>query len=124
MELTNYASQSGYQNGLDNRPSVHLVQINSDCSYNPSQMYLVVNHSIISLTPMEQKVVRLLLKNKGTVVEREDLMMLLWQTCEYISEGALTTCISRLRRKLKSFSSKPLIETVKGVGYMIPDVNV
>lgn len=57
---------------------------------------------------------------RSITVSREDLMMALWQTDEFISDGSLTTCISRLRSKLKAVFGTPLIETRKGIGYILP----
>lgn len=73
----------------------------------------------IHLTKSEQKVLCRLVKDKGTVVSRKDLMMILWQTDEFISEGTLTTCISRLRSKMIKAFDMDLIQTKKGRGYRL-----
>lgn len=82
---------------------------------------LCLDASQIHLTKSEQKVLCRLAKEKGMVVSRKDLMMILWQTDEYISEGTLTTCISRLRAKLmKAFDFDPIL-TKKGRGYSLTE---
>ncbi|WP_304683621.1 helix-turn-helix domain-containing protein [Ileibacterium valens] len=47
-------------------------------------------------------------------------MQELWQTDTYISEGSLTTCVSRLRSRLKNLGMPDPIRTKKGIGYYIP----
>lgn len=56
---------------------------------------------------------------KSKVVTREELMMELWNTDEYVSDGTLTTIVSRLRAKLKANCNDDVIHTKKGVGYFI-----
>lgn len=74
----------------------------------------------VSLTRTEQKILSKLILERGKPVTREELMMLLWQTDEFINDGTLSTCISRLRAKLKVRIQQELIVTRKGVGYLIP----
>lgn len=45
--------------------------------------------------------------------------MELWSTDEFVSDGTLTTMVSRLRSKLKRFCGQELIMTKKGQGYLI-----
>ena len=47
-------------------------------------------------------------------------MMDLWETDEYVSDGTLTTMISRLRSKLKAACGQEIICTKKGLGYYMP----
>ena len=47
-------------------------------------------------------------------------MMDLWDTDEYVSDGTLTTVVSRLRSKLKAACGEELVETRKRQGYRIP----
>ena len=55
-----------------------------------------------------------------SIVTREELMMELWSTDEFVSDGTLTTIISRLRNKLRTVCHSELILTKKGQGYLIP----
>ncbi len=72
------------------------------------------------LTKSEQKIMTALLEKKGNVVSREKLMMVLWNTDEFVTDASLTVLISRLRTKLKEISGKEeMIWTKKGMGYYI-----
>ena len=53
------------------------------------------------------------------VVTRDDLMTDLWNNNEFINDNALTVNISRLRAKLKSFGYEDVIDTRKGMGYIL-----
>lgn len=74
----------------------------------------------IELTRSERRIVAKLVENHPDVVTREELMMDLWDTDEYVSDGTLTTMISRLRSKLKAICGREIIGTKKGQGYYIP----
>ncbi|WP_283651288.1 winged helix-turn-helix domain-containing protein [Ileibacterium valens] len=88
--------------------------------YDPDLEEIVFNEKKLPLTFSQQKVVRTLLDQKGAVVNRKALMQELWQTDTYISEGSLTTCVSRLRSRLKNVGMPDPIRTKKGIGYYIP----
>lgn len=60
-----------------------------------------------------------LLDHKSNIVTREELMMELWDTDEYVSDGTLTVIVCRLRAKLKEASGEEIIKTKKGQGYII-----
>lgn len=84
------------------------------------QMALYFGEREVELTKSERRVVARLAENHPDVVTREELMTDLWETDEYVSDGTLTTMISRLRSKLKSACGGEMIETKKGQGYFIP----
>ena len=60
-----------------------------------------------------------LLRSRGKIVSRDDLMTDLWNNNEFINDNALTVNISRLRNKLQNFGLENRIETRKGQGYKL-----
>ena len=80
---------------------------------------LVCRGRKFDLTKSEYKIISRLLEQKPEVVTREELMMELWSTDEFVSDGTLTTLISRLRSKLKAAGGDEVIRTKKGLGYYI-----
>lgn len=71
----------------------------------------------VTLSKTEQKLLRLLLENRGQVLSRDTLLDRVWGT-EFVDENALSVAIKRLRDKLEDNPSKPRwIKTVYGVGY-------
>ncbi len=87
--------------------------------FEQEQQALYQNGREIELTKLERRVLRKLADSRPDVVAREELMMDLWDTEEYISDGTLTTVVCRLRAKLKSVCGTELIRTKKGQGYWI-----
>ncbi len=83
------------------------------------QQALYFGEREIELTKTERKVIMKLADSRPYVVTREELMMDLWDTDEYVSDGTLTTVISRLRNKLKSLCGAEIIGTKKGQGYFL-----
>lgn len=77
------------------------------------------NESCIELTKNEIKILSLLLKNKNKVVSRENLMMSLWESDEFVTDNALTVSINRLRSKIKELDLEDFIKTKKGIGYIV-----
>lgn len=71
------------------------------------------------LTRSEQKIMAKLVRERPAVVNREELMTALWDTDEFVSDGTLTTLISRLRSKLLAYCGQAVIMTKKGRGYYI-----
>lgn len=73
----------------------------------------------LDLTKSEKKIMTKLLERKAKVVTREELMMELWSTDEFVSDGTLTTLVCRLRNKLRDCLGNEMIGTKKGQGYFI-----
>lgn len=88
-------------------------------SFDQEQQALYQNGKEILLTKMERRVMAKLAAQCPDVVSREELMMDLWDTEEYVSDGTLTTVICRLRGKLKEMCGSEVIRTKKGQGYSL-----
>ena len=73
----------------------------------------------IELTKSERRILAKLLECRPNVVTRDELMMDLWNTDEYVSDGTLTTVICRLRGKLRSACGEEVVQTRKGQGYFV-----
>lgn len=86
---------------------------------NPQKGTLDKDGKTLELTKNEMIIFTYLLRNRGKIVNRDDLMTDLWNNNEFINDNALTVNISRLRNKLLSFGLKDKIETRKGQGYKL-----
>ena len=71
------------------------------------------------LSKSEQKLLRVLLDNRGMTVERGVLVEKIWgDGAEYVDENALSVTMKRLRDKLEDDPSRPVyLKTVYGLGY-------
>lgn len=69
----------------------------------------------VQLSQTEQRLLRLLVENRGHTVPRGTLVDRIWTDgAEYVDENALSVTVGRLRRKLGAAAP---IKTVYGVGY-------
>ena len=73
----------------------------------------------IILTKNEMIIFCFLLNHQNKIVTRDELMTDLWNNDEFINDNALTVNISRLRAKLKSVGYEDVIDTRKGMGYIL-----
>lgn len=96
------------------------IFLSTDLYYDSGQAALVFQNAGLDLTKSEKQIITKLIDKKSELVTREELMLELWNTDEFVSDGALTTIISRLRTKLKTVCGSELIVTKKGQGYLIP----
>lgn len=67
----------------------------------------------IDLTKNELKILQILFEKSETFVSRDDLMMALWQSNEFIDDNTLSVNMNRLRKKLDDFHIEHLIQTKK-----------
>ena len=71
------------------------------------------------LTKNEQRILRLLMKNRGKILSRDELMLELWQSDEFVDDNTLTVNIGRLRKKLEEIGAEGVIQTRRGQGYIL-----
>jgi DNA-binding response OmpR family regulator len=72
----------------------------------------------MQLTAKEFDLLRVLVREQGKVVSREQLMREIWETAWFGSTKTLDMHISVLRRKLGDDATQPrYISTVRGVGF-------
>lgn len=74
---------------------------------------------LIELSKTEQKLLRIMVENRGMTVSRSMLVDRIWSDgAEYVDENALSVTMKRLRDKLEDDPSKPVyLKTVYGLGY-------
>ncbi|AYG61667.1 response regulator transcription factor [Rhizobium jaguaris] len=90
--------------------------------YEVAQRRLTCAGSEIALTPSEKGLLELLLRNGGTVVPKPKIEHALSEFGDEKSSNAIELAISRLRKKLEGHPTGAVIETIRGVGYMMREV--
>lgn len=77
------------------------------------------NNIAIVLSKTEQKLLRILVENKGITLSRANLVDRIWTDGEeYVDENALSVTVKRLRDKLEDKEDiVKYIKTVYGIGY-------
>ena len=68
----------------------------------------------VELSRTEQRLLRLLVENRGRVLTRAQLLDAVWDGGEFVEENALSVAMGRLRAKLPGLP----VRTVYGVGYL------
>ncbi|WP_337575469.1 response regulator transcription factor [Fournierella sp.] len=72
----------------------------------------------LALSRTEQRLLQLLVKNRGQIVPRDTLLDQVWDGGEFVDENTLSVAVRRLRAKLEEDPRRPrYIQTVYGVGY-------
>ncbi len=75
----------------------------------------------IHLSAKEYAILEYLLRNKGRVVSKNNIMTHVWDFDADILPNNVEVFMTYVRSKIdKPFKSEPLIQTVRGFGYMIP----
>ncbi len=84
-------------------------------SFDFSHLHFCACGKTVELSKTEQKLLRLLVENRGLVMSRADLIDRIWTGGgEYVDENALSVTVKRLRDKL---GAQDYIKTVYGIGY-------
>lgn len=108
--------QARLRNNLN--ASSDLVEL-GDFRFSFKKMEFTKNGISVELSKTEQKLLRILLENRGHTMSRAQLVDAVWtEAAEYVDENALSVTIKRLRDKLEDTPSAPeYIKTVYGIGY-------
>lgn len=90
-----------------------------DFILNMSKSTIEKDEKIIELTKNEYKIIKYLLRNRGKIVSRDEIMRYLWDDESFIDDNTLTVNITRLRNKLEELNLKELLVTKRGQGYIL-----
>jgi len=102
--------------GSNQRDTIVYNELKLNLS-NGSVMY---NGRTAELTKNELKILSCLIKNKGKIVSRDDLMDFMWNADVFVDDNNLSVNVTRLRKKLEGVGMKDSIETRRGLGYILP----
>ncbi|MEG0471964.1 MAG: response regulator transcription factor [Solibacillus sp.] len=72
----------------------------------------------VELTKNELFILKVLVKSKGQIVTRDELMRKLWDDERFVNDNTLTVNVNRLRQRLEEIGLEEVILTKKGLGYM------
>ena len=92
----------------------NLIQID-DFTFDFLHLRFCIKDTPVELSKTEQKLLYLLIKNRGMVVGRNELIDRIWTDgADFVDENALSVTVKRLRDKL---SAQNYIKTIYGIGY-------
>ena len=92
--------------------STNIIEHNG-CILNLSDQTFMYNGKRIELTKNEYRILQSLLENIGKVVSRDNIMMKLWESDDFIDDNTLTVNVTRLRKKLEQAGFIDYIKTKK-----------
>jgi len=76
---------------------------------------------VIPLTPKEYKLLNTLISNQGEAISRQKLIDSAWGPSFKETNNELNVHIKYLRRKVDNEGEKPLIHTIRGVGFVLKE---
>src|SRR5690625_917504 len=93
--------------------SLHGISIDT------SAYRVTIEDMELELTKTEYELLYLLFKNAGIVLRREQILEHVWGYDSEVETNVVDVYIRYLRNKLKPFNKHKIIETVRGVGYVV-----
>ncbi|MGB3768321.1 MAG: response regulator transcription factor [Phormidesmis sp.] len=94
-----------------------------DLSLNLDSHEVYRGQRLVGLTPKEFALLAHLLQNPQQVISRDRLLEKVWDYDFNTNHNILHVCIRSLRSKLESAGERRLIQTVRGVGYVLRPFN-
>ena len=91
--------------------STNIIEHNG-CILNLNDQTFMYNGKRIELTKNEYRILQSLLENIGKVVSRDNIMMKLWESDDFIDDNTLTVNVTRLRKKLEQAGLIDYIKTM------------
>lgn len=86
---------------------------------NISKSTIGKENNSLELTKNELKILYFLVLNKEKIVSRNEIMDYLWDSESFVDDNTLTVNINRLRTKLEEIGLQGIIETKRGLGYIL-----
>lgn len=91
----------------------------ADLELDPAQCTVKRSHKNIALSTKEFSILEYLLRNKGTVVSKDQIVQHVWSYNSDILPTTVEVHIKNLRDKIEKPFGGELIQTVRGFGYTI-----
>ncbi|MEG0379954.1 MAG: response regulator transcription factor, partial [Eubacterium sp.] len=91
-----------------------------DLKLNVNSKEVFVEDEIVRLTPIEFKILNLLLANKGRVFSIDEIYERVWNEDSFNSENTVSVHVRRIREKIEINPKEPkYLKVVWGVGYKV-----
>ncbi|MGB9750327.1 MAG: response regulator transcription factor [Caldisericia bacterium] len=92
-----------------------VIKINKNFIIYPKKFEVLIDKDKINLTSTEFKILLILIKKRGEVLSRNEILDELWGMDKIVIDRTIDVHIKNLREKLKHF--KDYIKNIRGVGY-------
>ena len=71
------------------------------------------------LSKNELQILTLLVRKKGVIVSRDDIISFLWDNDAFVDDNTLTVNMTRLKGKLEQIGIVNAVTTRRGMGYIL-----
>ena len=88
-------------------------------SLDPARQRVTRGQTALALTPREYGVLEFLMRNKGDVVTKQEILQSVWDSHYEGDDNIVEVYIGYLRRKVDAPFGGNSIATVRGVGYRL-----
>jgi two-component system response regulator MprA len=105
---------------VENEPENQKVAYGG-ISLNPITREVLINEKLVDLTVTEFDLLHMLLRHPRHVLERQQILNKVWGYDFYGNDNVLEVYIGYLRKKLKQGNLDHLIQTIRGVGYVLKE---
>ena len=109
---TNPEEESGFE--------IDLVYMNLRVDQNTKQCF--IGNSLINLTKTEYEMLSFFMQHRNSIYSRNELLQMIWNNSEGVSNRTIDTNITRLRKKLGKYGK--CITTRTGYGYGFQETNI
>lgn len=114
-QLRRYINLGNYQY-VENKDILQSGEL----KLNINSKEVFVDEELVKLTPIEFKILNLLLSNKGRVFSIDEIYERVWEEESFNSENTVSVHIRRIREKIEINPKEPrYLKVVWGVGYKI-----
>lgn len=110
------------KNEVTNEPAQNNIYTMADLKINDDAKTVERAGILISLTATEYRLLLTLMKNRGKVLSRMDLLESAWDINFDLGTNVVDVYINYLRKKLDSENKQKLIHTVIGMGYVLKEI--
>ena len=113
-QLRRYTNLGGYHTEKETKFSYEGIVLDAD------EKSVTLDGDLISLTPTEFEILKLLIKNPGVVFSPKEIYKRIWKDDPYGAEGTVAVHIRHLREKIEITPAEPrYLKAVWGQGYKI-----
>ena len=90
-------------------------------SLDPASREVRRGSRLLNLTPKEFRLLELLMRRAGKVQSREAIVEAVWGHEADVELNTVDVFMSTLRRKVDSEGERPLLHTVRGIGFLLKE---
>lgn len=90
-----------------------------DMKLDLNQQKVNIDSINIDLTKLETALLKIMIINKGRVLDREFLLKHIWKSSDNIHQKTVNVAMKRLKEKIDPSRTKEYIKTIRGVGYLM-----